>query len=138
MLNTGAAISLITANFFGDVEHCILPTKLTVTGAGQQTIELSDVESLQIPLCDVTLDVEFQVVPFLAACYPVLLGQDILSQLELIIDCGNGVVKAPGSNRIFASESIVLPAREGIHMEFLVPGVENGYHPVSCVPSTYR
>lgn len=69
---------------------------------------------------------EYYVVTFLATSYLVLLGQDILSELGLITYCGNGIVRALISKRICASESTVVPARDGIHMKIFVPGIENG------------
>lgn len=55
-----------------------------------------------------------------------MLGQDILSELGLITDCGNGIVWTPGSKQIFAPDSIVKPARKGTQLEFFVPVIENG------------
>lgn len=92
-----------------------MPTKLAATGAGQRTIELLGVMSLQMSLCDVTSEFKFHVVPFLATFYSVLLGQEILGKLGLKIDCGDDVFRASGSQQISASELIVISAQEGIH-----------------------
>lgn len=59
MLDTGTAISLITADFFANVEHNVVTTKMTAKGAGRQTIELFGDVSLQISLWDVTSEFEF-------------------------------------------------------------------------------
>lgn len=53
-------------------------------------------------LCDAPSKFGFYVVPFLATSYSGLLSQDILSEKELIIDCGNGANGANGNQWIEA------------------------------------
>ena len=97
----------------------------SVVGAGGRPFKIIGKVGLTLELCGKKDDMESFVIDHLPSAYEVILGQDVLSAFDIVVECGTlSVIKAKNiRQKVTCPYSINLPAKHEMHLTVKVPDI---------------